>query len=126
MKPDADPDDMQGPSARLEQLTDQLLDHLETRWEYATLTFAEKLSALLSNLAGMIVALAFALMVLMLLCVALALWLGDLIGNKAGGFALSSLILIPIGALAFYVIRPVFREKIIQNMLSDEDLPKES
>ncbi len=126
MKPDADPDDMQGPSARLEQLTDQLLDHLETRWEYATLTFAEKMSALLSNLAGMIVALAFALMVLMLLCVALALWLGDLIGNKAGGFALSSLILIPIGALAFYVIRPVFREKIIQNMLSDEDLPKES
>ncbi|MBL7802860.1 MAG: phage holin family protein [Saprospiraceae bacterium] len=126
MKPDADPDDMQGPSARLEQLTDQLLDHLETRWEYATLTFAEKMSALLSNLAGMIVALAFALMVLMLLCVALALWLGDLIGNKAGGFALSSLILIPIGALAFYVIRPLFREKIIQNMLSDEDLPKES
>lgn len=126
MKPDADPDDMQGPSARLEQLTDQLLDHLETRWEYATLTFAEKMSALLSNLAGMIVALAFALMVLMLLCVALALWLGDLIGNKAGGFALSSLILIPIGGLAFYVIRPLFREKIIQNMLSDEDLPKES
>ncbi len=126
MTPDSDPEDSFGPSARFEKLSKQLLDHLETRWEYATLTFTEKMSAVVSTLVAALVAGLFFIMVLFFLCVALALWVGDLIGNRAGGFALSAIIFVPFGLASYYLIRPILREKIIQNILSDEDLPKES
>ena len=43
----------------LHRLFDQLNQHLETRWEYFTLTSTEKVSGLAANIAGAVIILVF-------------------------------------------------------------------
>lgn len=112
------------PEQLVQRLFDQINEHLETRWAYFTLAFTEKLSLIISNLAGVITIFVFAVLVLFFFCMGFGWWLGDLIQNRAGGFALAGLIFVPIGALGFKWIRPVVREKIIESMLEEQDAKK--
>jgi Putative Actinobacterial Holin-X, holin superfamily III len=104
----------------LHRLFDQINQHIETRWEYFTLTSTEKISGLAANFAGAVIVLFFALLVLFFFTLGLAWWLGDCIGNRAGGFALTALIFIPIALVLYRWIRPFVRTKIIQSMLHDD------
>jgi Fe2+ transport system protein B len=108
----------------LHRLFDQVSEHLETRWKYFTLSSTEKLSSVVANMAGAITVFVFAILVLFFFSMGFAWWLGDFIGNRAGGFALAGLIFIPISWLVFRWIRPFIREKIIETVLQHEDAAK--
>lgn len=104
-----------------ERLLDKGLHHLETRWEYYSLSATEKISGAAAAFAGMLIIIVFALMILFFFSVGFAVWLGDYLHNRAGGFALAGLIFVPIGIGAYYVIPPIVRSRIIHNMLQDEN-----
>jgi ABC-type phosphate transport system permease subunit len=104
-----------------ERLLEKGLQHLETRWEYYSLVATEKFSGAAAAFAGMLIIIAFALMILFFLSVGFALWLGDYLGNRAGGFVLAGLIFVPIAFGAYYFIPPLVRSKIIHNIMQDED-----
>lgn len=108
----------------LNRLFEQVSQHLETRWEYFTLTTTEKSSGIAANIAGGLVLAVFALLVLFFFTFGFAWWIGDLIGHRAGGFALTGLIFIPIAGLAFWWIRPFVRSKIIEIALDENDKTK--
>ena len=104
----------------LHRLFEQLTQHLETRWEYFTLTSTEKMSNLAANITGALTVFVFAVLVLFFFTLGFAWWLGDYIGNRAGGFALTGLIFVPIAIVFFQWIRPFVRKKIIQSVLHDD------
>ncbi len=104
----------------MQRLFVQVSQHLETRWEYFSLTSTERISNFLANMAGAVVIFVFSILVLFFFSMGFAWWLGGAIGSQAGGFALSGLIFIPIAALTYRWIRPYVRTKFIQSILSDE------
>ncbi|MBV6439533.1 MAG: hypothetical protein EPGJADBJ_01174 [Saprospiraceae bacterium] len=104
-----------------ERLLDKGLQHIETRWEYYSLSATEKISGAAEALAGMLIVIVFAMMILFFFSIGFAVWLGDYLDNRAGGFALAGLIFVPIGIGAYYVIPPIVRSRIIHNMLNDEN-----
>ena len=104
-----------------ERLLDKGLQHLETRWEYYSLTATEKISGAAAALTGMLIIIMFVLMILFFLCMCFAFWRGDYIGNVAGGFALAALIFIPVAIGAYLLIPPIVRSRIIHNMSQDEN-----
>ena len=102
------------------RLFEQVSRHLETRWKYILLSTGERLSAAASQIAGGLVLFLFALLVLAFFSIGFAWWLGDVIGNRAGGFALAGLIFIPIAYGVFRWIRPFVRDKVIEAFLHQE------
>lgn len=104
-----------------ERLLDKGLQHLETRWEYYSLSATEKISGAAAAFTGMLIVLVFALIILFFFSIGFAIWLGDYLDNRAGGFALAGLIFVPIAFAAYRLIPPIVRSKIIHNMLQDEN-----
>ncbi len=111
----------------INRLYEQINQHLETRWDYLSLTLTEKLSTIAAGLAGAMVLMAFGLLVLFFFSMGFAWWLGDLIGNRAAGFALSGLVFVPIAFVTYRWIGPFVREKVIETALNDEknETPKD-
>ena len=109
-----------------ERLLDKGMQHLETRWEYYSLTATEKISGAAAAFVGMLIVIVFAMMILFFLSIGFAVWLGDYLGNRAGGFALAGLIFVPIAIGAYYLVPPIVRSKIIHNMLQDEHTEDEN
>ncbi|MDX1912400.1 MAG: phage holin family protein [Saprospiraceae bacterium] len=112
--------------ALIHRLYEQVVKHLETRWAYLELTATEKASALASNLAGVLTIIVFLLLVLFFFSMGFAWWLGDVIGNRAGGFALAGLVFIPIGLLAYRLVRPAVRDAVLQAMIHEEENKEET
>lgn len=107
--------------APFERLLEKVLQHLETRWEYFSLTATEKISAAAATLSGVLIVTVIALIVLFFFSIGFAIWLGDYIGNRAGGFALAGLLFVPVAVVAYIKVPPYVRTKIIQNILEDDD-----
>lgn len=107
--------------SNFEQLFQKGLQHLETRWEYFSLTATEKMSGIASALAGALVIFIFSLIILFFFSIGFALWLGDYFHRPAAGFAVAGLIFVPIAAGTYYWIRPFVRDKIIQTFLEDDN-----
>jgi hypothetical protein len=105
----------------LQRLLEQVTQHIETRWDYFSLTLTEKVSGLAAEIAGAFTLFVFALLVLFFFCMGFAWWLGDFIGHRAGGFALAGLIFIPIAYFVYRWIRPFVRNKFIQTVLDEMD-----
>jgi hypothetical protein len=108
----------------LHRFIKQVNEHIETRWAYFTLTATEKMSDVAANVIGAFTVFVFAVLVLFFFSMGFAWWLGDYLGNRAGGFALAGLIFIPISILVYRWIRPFVRTKIIQTYLQHEDAAK--
>jgi len=104
-----------------ERLLQKVLKHLETRWEYYSLTTTEKISGAAAMLTGIAIIAVFSLIILFFLSIGFAVWLGDYLGNRAGGFALAALIFVPIAIVAYMKVPALVRAKIIQNILEDDD-----
>ncbi len=68
--------------------------------------------------------LVFSLLVLFFFTFGFAWWLGDFINNRAGGFALTGLIFVPIALVVSRWVRPYVRTKVIQSILHDESAEK--
>ena len=108
------------PEQVLQRLFEQVNQHLETRWAYFSLTSTEKISGLAANLAGACTVFVFAVLTLFFFSMGFAWWLGDYIGNRAGGFGLAGLVFVPIAVGVYRWIGPYIRNKIIQAMLHEE------
>jgi hypothetical protein len=108
----------------LHRFIKQVNEHIETRWAYFTLTSTEKMSDVAANVVGAFTVFVFAVLVLFFFSMGFAWWLGDYLGNHAGGFALAGLLFIPISILVYRWIRPFVRSKIIQTYLQHEDAAK--
>lgn len=104
-----------------ERLLQKLLQHLETRREYYALSATEKVSGAAAMLSGMAIIFVFALIILFFFSIGFAVWLGDVIHNRAGGFVLAGLIFVPIAIIAYMKVPGFVRSKIIQNILEDDD-----
>lgn len=104
-----------------ERLLEKVLKHLETRWEYYSLTTTEKISGAAAMLSGIAIIFVFSLIILFFFSIGFAVWLGDYIGNRAGGFALAGLIFVPIMIVAYMKVPAFVRTKVIQNILEDDD-----
>lgn len=104
-----------------ERLLEKTLQHLETRWEYISLSATEKISGAAAVLSGLLIVCLFLLIILLFFSVGFAIWLGDYIGNRAGGFALSGLLFVPLAVVGYIKVPPFVRSKIIQNILQDDD-----
>lgn len=105
----------------LHRLFEQLSQHIETRYTYITLSGTEKLSAAMAELAGAFTLFIFAVLVLFFFSMGFAWWLGDFLGNRAGGFALAGLVFIPIGALVYRWIRPFVQDRVIKSVLEEDE-----
>jgi uncharacterized membrane protein YqjE len=112
------------PEPNLQTLYKQVVDHLETRWEYYSLLMVEKIATAAAATAGMLTLAAFGMIILLFLCMGFAFWLSERLNSPAAGFSLAGLIVIPIAALVYWWIRPMVRDRIIQNMLNDEHFIK--
>jgi hypothetical protein len=108
------------PEKLIHRLYEQINQHLETRWDYLSLTLTEKLSSVAAGLAGAMVLMVFGLLILFFFSMGFAWWLGDLLDNRAAGFALSGLAFIPIAFVTYRWIGPFVREKVIETALNDE------
>lgn len=104
----------------LHRLYAQINAHLETRWAYFSLNTTEKMSAIMASLAGAMTLAVFGLLVLFFFSLGFAWWLGDFLGNRAGGFALAGLVFIPIAWGVYRWIGPFVREKIIESVLNED------
>ncbi|MFN0216952.1 MAG: hypothetical protein ACKVT2_22060 [Saprospiraceae bacterium] len=105
----------------LHRLFEQVNEHLETRWAYFSLSATEKLSGIAADMAGAFTLFFFGMLVLFFFCMGFAWWLGDVIGNRAGGFALAGLVFVPIAYFVYRWVRPFVRDKIIESALNEED-----
>lgn len=113
-------DEQQNAPPSLQTLIEQITQHIETQREYLSLAITEKVSAALGALAGILALCIIGLVALSYFGLAFAFWLGDIIGSRAGGFAVAGVVFIPIAVAAYYLLNPFVRKKIIQIMLEDE------
>jgi len=104
----------------LHRLYEQVNQHIETRWAYFSLTATEKFSGIAANMAQALTVMIFALIMLFFFSLGFAWWIGDLIGHRAGGFALAGLIFLPIAFFVYRWIGPFVRDKVIESILQDE------
>ena len=109
-----------------ERLLEKTLQHLETRWEFFSLTATEKLSGAAFMFSKLLIISVFALIILFFISIGFAIWLGDYIGSRAGGFALAGLIFVPFAVAAYIWVPPFVRTKTIQNILQDDDTENNS
>ena len=104
-----------------EDLFEKVEQHVETRLKFYSLTATEKISNLSAAFAGAMVIILFVLIILFFLSIGFAIWIGDLIHHRAGGFAIAALLFVPIGIAAYQWIRPFVRDRIIQTFLDEDD-----
>jgi len=100
-----------------ERLFDQIVQHLDTRWEYLSILTAEKSAELLSSVVRALVVAVLILQILFFFSIGFAFWLGELIGSTAGGFLLAGLTFVPFALVAYLVLKPIVRSKIIEAFL---------
>lgn len=110
---------MEQQTENIEGLFEKAAGYVETRLELFKLKTALTTSDVVSELVGRIVILSIITMVVMLLNIGLALWLGELLGKNYYGFLLLS---------AFYsllaVLLYIFREKLVESPVSNAIIKK--
>jgi len=104
-----------------ERLLEQAIQHLETRWQYISLSATEKLSESASTLVRILAVAFFVLIMFFFFSVGFAFWLSDQLGSRAAGFSLTGLVFLPGAIAAFHFLKPWIRSKIIQNILDNDD-----
>ena len=110
---------MEQQTENIEGLFEKAAGYIETRLELFKLKAALTTSAVVSELVGRIVIISIVTMVVMLLNIGLALWLGEFLGKTYYGFLVLS---------AFYsllaVLLYIFREKLVESPVSNAIIKK--
>ncbi|MCS7082715.1 MAG: phage holin family protein [Bacteroidetes bacterium] len=108
---------------RLQELVRDLVDLMEARFELFRLDLAEQLAELIGRLLAWLLLLGLLALGLSFGLLALALWLGGLLGHAAWGFALVGAGLLLLGGLggrlAFSVIGRAVRRGILRALLAE-------
>lgn len=97
------------------------MNHVETRLEYFTLVSTEKMSDFAASMARLLAAALFGGMMFFFFSMGFAYWLGDKIGSRGGGFAVTGLIFLPALIASWSLVKPIVRAKIIESVLEQQD-----
>ena len=101
-------------------ITNHVEQFVETSYKLALLNLTQKITNVASAGITVIVVCIFGLFVLLLGAVALSLWLGNLVNNRAAGFLLGAafftLVMVVIILFRKKIIFPYFRDLIIRKL----------
>lgn len=108
----------------IKEKTADLADHVEeladTFYRLALVNVAQRTSNIVSNTVFMILAGVLGFFILLFMGLALAWWLGNLVGNRAGGFLLAAAFFLMlgliIGLLKKKTILPFLRNLIVRQL----------
>lgn len=109
---------------KTEHLLNLGINYLENRWEYTRLIIAEKASILTGTVFGGLVTAFFSGLIIFLLSIGLAIYVGNLLNNLAVGFFMLSLLYVLLMVIVLKFIKPIIVNKIsthIINTLDNED-----
>jgi hypothetical protein len=120
-------DDLKEPG--LKEKTADLVDHVEdlanTFYKLTILNITQKTTNIASNVILGMAIVVFGSCVVLFLGLALAWWLGDLIGSRAGGFLLAAgffiLVLLIIAAIRRKIVFPYIRNRIIRKVYEHQN-----
>lgn len=105
---------------KAEDLINHSGEYLETYYKLTLVKAAQKLSVAASSIVSTILIAGFFLFFLFFSCVALSLWMGDLMGSRIGGFlaiaAFFLLLLIIVVSIRKRVLSPYIKNKVIKNL----------
>lgn len=111
---------MDNQSNKIERLSEHLIEYLDTRWDLMVLGVTNRTSRLLSNLASSLIMGMFALIVLLFLSIAAAIWIGQRMDNAAAGYlvvaGIYGLLLVIIGTVARSAIHNTIVTGIIKSI----------
>lgn len=110
---------MEQQSENIESLLEKAGDYVETRLEIFKLKTALTTSDVVSELVGRIVLVSFITIVVMMLNIGLALWLGELLGKSYYGFLVLAGFYSLLAILMYF-----FREKMIESPVSNAIIKK--
>lgn len=110
---------MEHQSENIESLFEKAGDYVETRLEIFKLKTALTTSDVVSELVGRIVLVSFISIVVMMLNIGLALWLGELLGKSYYGFLVLAGFYSLLAILMYF-----FREKMIESPVANAIIKK--
>ncbi len=97
----------------LKEKTADIVDHIEdiaeTYYKLTIVNATQKATSLASSVVIMLVIAALSMFTLVFLAIALALWLGDLIHSRSGGFLLSAGIFLVVLGIVFLIRKPIIK-----------------
>lgn len=97
---------------QIEGLKDDGIRYVKLRWASLRLSAVEKISKLLSRVVGYVIFIALLLIALAFLMVALAIWIGEMLGHLSLGFLISGGVFLLGGVVVF-----LLRDRIAVNSL---------
>ncbi len=106
---------MEETSAKIEELTDNVKEYINTRIELMKLKVSAKLAVILSNAMSRIILILFLFMFIMFISITAGFWLSKLTGGYASGFLILSGIYLLLFILFF-----IFRKHIIIEPMKDK------
>jgi hypothetical protein len=98
----------------LRSLGEETFDYLKLRWASMRLATVERLSDSASRAAGAVVAGVVILIALMFLMIALALWIGEMLGHASLGFLIAGGGFLLIGVVLWLVGRRLFAGTMVR------------
>lgn len=98
-------------------LRDDGLDYLKLRWTSLRLTAVEKIAGSLSKAFGIALCLVFVIAALMFLMVALALWIGEMLGHLSLGFLIAGGGFLVVGVVLFFVGRMLVANSLVKHFI---------
>ena len=108
----------------LKEKTADLADHVEdfatTFYKLTVVKITQKVTTVVSNLLLVLSIALFGFLVILFGGIALAFWVGDLVGNRAGGFLITAgfflIVLLIIAAMRKKIVFPYIRNLIIRKI----------
>ena len=108
----------------LKEKTADLADHVEdlatTFYKLTVVKLTQKVTNVASNLLLVLSIAIFGFLIILFGGIALAFWIGDLVGNRAGGFLITAgfflLVLLIIAAMRKKVVFPYIRNLIVRKI----------
>lgn len=98
----------------LRGLGEETLDYLKLRWASLRLATVDRLSVAAAKALGALVALSVILFAVVFLMIALALWIGEMLGHASLGFLIAGGGFLLVGIILFYVGRRMFAGTMVK------------
>lgn len=109
------------------QLADNIIGFLETFYKLSVVRLADKVTRIVASILASITVLFFGTIAFIFLSVALALWVGDLLGSAALGFVVVAafylLLTIIVVAMRKRIVFPMIRDSIIKKLYESPEKP---
>lgn len=102
---------------QFEDLRDDGIRYARLKWASLRLAAADKISTSLSKTFGYVLFVFLLLFALAFLMVALALWIGEMLGHLSLGFLIAGGGLILLGVIAFFVGRMLVADSLVRHLI---------